>query len=93
MTILLGELAYGSCAVNNLKNSLEQISISFLSRHCNVNSIGEFYNTEHLTYPQNFTVTCRNGSAPSVNVNCFVVTPPPIRAKATVQGKLKLHQN
>ena len=93
MTIFLGEPAYGSCAVTNLKNSPGQISISFLSRHCTVNNVGEFYNTEHLSYQQNFTVTCRNGSAPSVDVNCFVVTLPPIRAKATVQGKLKLYQN
>ena len=94
-TIFLGEPAFGRCAVNNLESSPKEIKISFISLHCTAKNVGKLYSIEQLNYQQNFTVTCRNGSAPSVNVICFVVSnssfPPP--ARGTVQGKLKLHQN
>ena len=96
-TIFLGEPAFGRCSVNNLESSPENIKITFLSQYCTVKNIGKIYSIEQLNYQQNFTVTCRNGSDPSVNVICFVVSSssssPSLPARGTVQGKLKLHQN
>ena len=89
-TIFLGEPTFGRCVVNNLNNSHLKIIISVLSQSCAANNVGKFYSTEHLSYQQNFTVTCRSGSAPSVNVNCFVVPylSPTIIDKVTVKGTL-----
>ena len=96
-TIFLGEPAYGRCSVNNLENSPKQIKVSFISQKCTANNTGKIYSIEQLNYQQNFTLTCRNGSTPSVDVFCLVVpsssSPFILPAKGTVQGKLKLHQN
>ena len=73
-TIYLGEPAFGRCAVNNLKNTPPYIKILAISSHCTASNVGNIYSTEQLNYQQNFTVTCRDGSAPSVNVSCFVVS-------------------
>ena len=91
-TILLGEPAFGRCSVNNLESSPKQIEITFLSQYCTAKNVGKIYSIEQLNYQQNFTVTCRNGSDPSVNVICFVVSsssfpPPPPPARGIVQGK------
>ena len=96
-TIFLGEPSFGRCSVNNLENSPKQIKVSFISQKCTANNTGKIYSIEQLSYQQNFTLTCRNGSTPSVDVFCLVVpssiSPFILPAKGTVQGKLKLHQN
>ena len=94
-TIFLGEPAFGRCAVNNLGNSPKEIRISLISDHCTAKNVGKIYSIEQSNYQQNFTVTCRNDSASSVNVICFVFpnSSSPLSDRGTVKGKLKLHQN
>ena len=87
-TIFFGEPAFGTCAANNLKNSPLQIRILVVPSSCTPSNVGKFYSTGHLNYQQNFTLTCRKGSASSLSLTCFVAfrSSPSIRAKGTVQG-------
>ena len=83
-TIFLGEPAFGRCAVNNFENSLPFIRILVIPSHCDASNVGNIYSTEQLNYQRNFTVTCRDGSAPSVNVSCFVTSRSRIATKRDI---------
>ena len=89
-TIFYEEIAYGSCTAYHLKKPPVHIRVYSTTRGCSANKTGNFYNTTDLDYRQNLKVMCENGSGPSVDVTCFVVTRSgSLRTTTQIQGKLK----
>ena len=89
-TIFYEEIAYGSCTAYHLKKPPPMgIRVYSSTKDCVVNNTGNWYNTVDLDYRQNFTVMCKNGSGPSVDVICFVPRSNALHNSIQSQGKLK----
>ena len=89
-TIFYEEPAYGSCTAYHLKKPPVHIRVYSPTKDCSAINIGKWYNITDLDYRQNFTVMCKNGSGPSVDVKCFVTPHSNVLHTTTqIQGKLK----
>ena len=88
-SIYLDEPASGNCIVSSTTKP-RHIMITQehqQSKYCKVNTTGStIYGTKN--YRRDFTVTCKNGSASSVKIQCFVPGTNKIPEKKEVQGKL-----
>ena len=90
-SIFLEEAASGSCVVSNLMKSPRKIIIAPVDNrdYCSVKYIDRPYKIKHLQYRQNFTVTCRNGSASSVVMQCFIPERNKMPKFEEVKGKIQ----
>ena len=88
-SIILEEPASGSCVVSNLIKSPRKIIISPVDNkdYCSVKYTDRHYKIKNLKYQQNFTVTCRKGSASSFAIKCFIT-----EANKMKLEKLKVNQ-
>ena len=87
--MFLEEPASGNCVVTNLMKSPQRIIVAPVDNkdYCRVKYIDRPYKIKGLQYQQNFTVTCRNGSASSVEMKCFIVEANIMPELEKVKGK------
>ena len=87
--IYLDEPASGDCSVSPTKSHhrLMIIPENQHNEHCKVKLTRK--DLENKNYQQNFTVTCKNGSASSVKILCFIIGSTALPTTKVVQGKTK----
>lgn len=86
-SIYLNEPASGNCIVSKKPPFIRITPVKQHNDYCKVKCIGKIYET-NKNYQQNFTVTCSNGSASSVEIQCLTFENTRMPEIKVVQGKL-----